>query len=174
MSLVKVAEILETDPIDAALHLIETDELKTGAFFFGMSEDNMRRIFKEPYVMIGTDASLRSVSGPLSHDYPHPRAYGSFPRFLRMVLDEGLVSLPEAVRKMTSLPADQFGLKQRGIIRKKAWADIVIFDSGKVRDTATYADPHKLAEGINYVIVNGEITLACGRLTGNRAGRMLT
>lgn len=174
MSLVEVAEILETDPVEAALHLIETDELKTSAFFFGMSEDNMRRILAEPYVMIGTDASLRSVSGPLSHDYPHPRAYGSFPRFLRMVLDEGLVSLPEAVRKMTSLPADQFGLKQRGIIRKRAWADIVIFDSGKVRDTATYADPHKLAEGINYVIVNGEITLACGRLTGNCAGRMLT
>lgn len=173
-NLLEVSEALGVaHPVDAVLHLCETDRLTTGAFFGGMSEANMRRILCEPYVMLGTDASLRAPSGPLGRDYPHPRTYGSFPRFLRMVLDENLLSLPEAVRKLTALPAGQFGLADRGVIAEGKKADLVIFDAARVRDTATYADPHRFAEGVDYVVVNGVVTAADGKLTGAGAGRFL-
>jgi len=173
MTLSEVARRLGIGPVDAVLHLTEADELKTQAFFAGMSERNMLKILAEPYVMIGTDASLRVPTGPLSNDFPHPRAYGSFPRFLRMALDGRTVSLPEAVRKMTSLPADWFRLTGRGILAEKMKADIVIFDPGTVRDTASYSAPHHLAQGIDHVIINGVLTLTYGRLTGKRSGRFL-
>jgi len=173
MPIRQAAEHLGMEPVDAVLYFAESDELKTTAFFFGMSEDNMMKILGEPYVMIATDASLRAPTGPLSHDYPHPRAYGSFPRFLRMALDGKTVPLPEAVRKMTSLPATHFGLKDRGVIAESMKADIVVFEPTKVMDKASYANPHQLADGIDHVIVNGVLTLIGGRLTGEHAGRFL-
>ncbi|MBN1557605.1 MAG: D-aminoacylase [Lentisphaerae bacterium] len=173
LTLVAAAERLGTDPAEAVLRLVARDGLKTQAFFAGMSEANMRRILAEPYVMLCTDASLRAPAGPLSHDFPHPRAYGSFPRFLRMALDGGTVPLPEAVRKMTALPAAQFRLEDRGVVAVGRKADLVVFDPDTVRDTATYADPHRTAEGIRHVIVNGVLTLRDGALTGRRAGRVL-
>jgi len=169
----EVAAELGGDVVDAILHLTDTDELKTTAFFPGMSEANMRRILLEPYVMLGTDASLRATSGVLSGDHPHPRAYGSFPRFLRMALDEELMPLPEAVRRLTSLPADHFALKKRGRIAKGYKADIVVFDPAVVGDRATYAEPHALSAGIVHVFVNGVHTLAEGKLTGKRGGHFL-
>jgi N-acyl-D-amino-acid deacylase len=173
MLLFDVAEKLGMEPVDTVLYFTESDELKTSAFFGGMSEENMMKILAEPYVMLGTDASLRAPEGPLSKDYPHPRAYGSFPRFLRMSLDGKTVPLPEAVRKMTSLPAKQFHIKDRGIIAKGKKADIVIFDTVKLRDISDYSSPHQLSEGIEYLIVNGILTIAKGKMTGNRAGKML-
>ncbi len=174
LSLTDVAVLLElTHPVDAILHLCRSDKLKTGAFFGGMSEDNMRRILSEPYVMIGSDASLRALTGPLSHDYPHPRAYGSMPRFLRMALDEDLMPLPEAIRKMTSLPADHFGLTKRGRIKQGYAADIVVFDPETIKDHATYGAPHMLATGIQHVIVNGATTLKDNHATGALPGRLL-
>ena len=160
LSLTDVAVLLELPhPVDAILHLCRTDELKTGAFFACMSEDNMRRILKEPYVMLGSDASLRALTGPLSHDYPHPRAYGSMPRFLRMVLDEQLMPLEEAIRKMTSLPAGQFGLSKRGELKRDYAADIVVFHPDELEDHATYGNPHMLSSGIRDVLINGVRTL---------------
>ena len=174
LSLVEVAVLLELPhPVDAILHLCRTDELKTGAFFAGMSEENMRLILKEPYVMLGSDASLRAPTGPLSHDYPHPRAYGSMPRFLRMVLDAKLMPLEEAIRKMTSLAAGQFGLPRRGQLKEGYAADIVVFDPVTLKDHATYGNPHALSSGINNVIVNGIQTLIAGRSTGDLPGRLL-
>jgi len=173
MYLSDVATRLGLEPVDAALSLMEKDELKTSAFFFGMSEENLLRILAEPYVMIGTDASLRAPSGPLGSDYPHPRAYGSFPRFLRMCLDGKVVPLPEAIRKMTSLPAATFGLHDRGSIKRGAKADMVVFDPVTVRDTAWYDNPHSLATGIEHVLVNGIHTVKDGNLTGERAGQFL-
>jgi N-acyl-D-amino-acid deacylase len=168
-----VAATLGMEPVDAALHLIETDNLGTSAFFQGMSETNLWRILAEPYVMIGSDASLRAPWGPLSRDFPHPRAYGSFPRFLRASLDGQTVPLPEAIRKMTSLPAGQFRLEDRGTVREGAYADLTVFDPAAVRDCATYAAPHQLSQGIRHVTVNGVITLQSGALTGRRAGSWL-
>ena len=173
MNLAHVAATLELHPVDAILHLCRSDRLMTGAFFAGMNWDNMLRILAEPYVMLGSDASLRSPTGPLSHDYPHPRAYGSFVRFLRMALDNKTVTLQEAVRKMTSLPAQHFNIARRGVLAEGMYADIAVFDPGTLRETTSYADPHRLAEGIDHVIVNGIPTLDHAVLSGQRAGRFL-
>ena len=168
------AEAWKLHPLDAALRFMETDELFTGGIFFGMSEDNMWRILAEPWVMIGSDASIRSTTGPLSHDHPHPRAYGTFGRFLRAALDGKTVSVGEAVRKMTSLPAEHFHLKDRGVLRAGAFADVVALDPKTFRDVATYEKPHQFCEGISAVWVNGTATLRDGKDTGGRGGRYLT
>ncbi len=173
MSLLEVAEALDGDPVDAILHLCETDQLTTGAFFSGMSEANMFRILAQPYVMLGSDASLRATAGPLSHDYPHPRAYGSFPRFLRWALDGKTVPLPEAIRKMTSLPASQFGLNDRGMVAEGKKADLVVLDPAQVQDLAAYGNPHQLSKGIIHLIVNGIPTIRDGHLTNHHAGRIV-
>lgn len=174
MPLVKVAEELGLEhPVDAVLYFVETDELKTGAFFAGMNEQNMEKILCEPYVMLGTDASLRAPDGPLGKDYPHPRAYGSFPKFLRMVLDGDILPLEEAIRKMTSLPAEQFGFNDRGVIEKTRKADIIIIDLDSIRDVSVYACPHRLSEGVEHLFVNGIHTISEGKLTGNRGGCFL-
>ena len=168
------AEAWKLHPLDAALRFMETDELFTGGIFFGMSEENMWRILAEPWVMIGSDASIRSPTGPLSHDHPHPRAYGTFGRFLRAALDGKTVSVGEAVRKMTSLPAEHFRLKDRGVLRAGAFADVVALDPKTFRDLATYEKPHQFCEGISAVWVNGTATLRDGKETGARGGRYLT
>ncbi len=171
--LTDVAVALGTDPADAALTLIERDALRTGGIFFGMNEDNLWRILAEPWVMIGSDGSLRSPEGPLSHDFPHPRTYGAFARFLRAALDGRTVAPPEAIRKMTGLPARQFRLHKRGEIRPGWFADLVWLDPATVRDEADYAHPHRLASGIRGVWVNGIATLRDARFTGRRGGRFL-
>jgi N-acyl-D-amino-acid deacylase len=171
--LAEVAELLKMEPVDAALHLIETDRLMTSAFFQGMSEDNLWRILEQPWVMIGSDASLRAPYGPLSHDYPHPRAYGSFPKFLRAALDGKTVSLPEAVRKMTSLAAKHFMLSARGELREGYMADVTVLDPNTLRDCATYSDPHRFSSGITHLVVNGVTVLTEGQLTGARPGSWL-
>lgn len=173
MPIPDVARELGVDPAEAVLRLLETDELHTSGIFFGMSEENMWRILAEPYVMIGSDASLRSTTGPLSLDHPHPRAYGAFARFLRASLDGRTVSWPEAVRKITSLPAQQFGLKDRGKLCVGAYADIVVVNPNSLADRATYSQPHQLAQGIELVLVNGRCVLVHGRLTGERPGLVL-
>jgi len=173
MRLTDVAERLGVDPAEAILRLVERDRATTGAFFAGLSEENMLRVLAEPYAMIGSDASLRAPTGPLSRDHPHPRAYGAFARVLRMARDGRPVHLAEAIRKMTALPAAHFRLRDRGRIREGAYADVVVFDPDAVRDEATYGDPHRLAAGMEWVLVNGTVTLAAGCLTGDRAGRFL-
>lgn len=167
------AEAWKLHPLDAALRLMETDELFTGGIFFGMSEENLWRILAEPWVMLGSDASLRAPWGPLSHDHPHPRAYGTFGRFLRAALDGKTVPAGEAVRKMTSLPAEQFRLKDRGVIRAGAFADLVVLDPKTFRDRATYEQPHQFCEGLSAVWVNGVLTFRDGKDTGARGGRYL-
>ncbi len=167
------ARRLGLDCVDAVLTVLDRDELRTGAFFAGMSEANMFRILADPNVMLGTDASIRSTTGPLSRDYPHPRAYGCVPRFLRLALDGRTVPLAEAIRKMTALPAEHFGLADRGTLRRGLKADVTVFDPVRVRDTSDYARPHSLAEGVRHVVVNGVAVLADGVLTGQRSGRFL-
>ncbi|MBP7274986.1 MAG: D-aminoacylase [Kiritimatiellae bacterium] len=169
----KVAEAMGLEPAEAALTLMEKDELATGGIFFGMSEENMWRILAQSWVMLGSDGSLRAPTGPLSRDHPHPRNYGAFTRFLRAALDGRTVSLAEAIRKMTSLPADHFQMRDRGRIRRGAFADIIVWNPDTVRDRAEYARPHQLSEGMQWIVVNGAVTLRHGQLTGRRAGRVL-
>jgi N-acyl-D-amino-acid deacylase len=158
---------------EAVAWILYADELRTEAFFFGMSEKNLRRIYAQPWVMVGSDASIRAPEGVLSMDHPHPRAYGTFPRFLRLVQDEKLMTLPEAIRRITSLPADAFGLQGRGRIAEGAFADLVLFDPAAMRDRATFAQPHQLSEGVRQVWVNGRCCFTGGHFTGARGGRVL-
>jgi N-acyl-D-amino-acid deacylase len=169
----EIALALKMEPVDAALHLLDVDELRPSAIFFGMSEENMWRILAEPWVMVGSDASIRALTGPLAVDFPHPRAFGTFPRLLRAALDGRTVPLPEMIRKMTCLPAEHFQLKDRGRLMPGAYADIVVFDPQTIRDRATFAAPRQYAEGITHVIVNGRPTLRDGTFTDIRAGRFL-
>ena len=173
MPLTRAANALGMEPVDALLFLIESDDLSTSGFFHGMSEENLWKILAKPWVMIGSDASVRAPWGPLSHDFPHPRAYGSFPRFLRAALEGRTVALPEAIRKITSLPAAHFGMRGRGSLKKGLRADVVVFDPGMLADRATYTNPHQLAAGVVHVVVNGAPELVDGDLTGTRAGAWL-
>lgn len=157
-----IAEIAETwqcAEAEAVIRIVEADELRTGGFFFGMSEANLHRIYSLPWVMVGSDASLRSPDGVLSDDHPHPRAYGAFPRFLAMCRDEMNIPLPEAIRRITALPADVFMLRDRGRIQVGHFADITVFDAAKLRDTATYAAPHSYPIGIRHVISAGRVAV---------------
>ena len=167
------AKLLGMEPVDALLHIIEKDELRTGGIFFGMCEENMWKILAQPWVMIGSDASLRAPDGILSKDHPHPRAYGSFTKLLRASLDGQTVPLPEMIRKMTSLPAEHFRLKDRGVLKKGNFADVVVFDPAKIKENTTYARPHQLSEGVVALAVNGTLTIENGALTGKRSGMFL-
>jgi N-acyl-D-amino-acid deacylase len=167
------AKLLGMEPVDALLHIIEKDELRTGGIFFGMCEENMWKILAQPWVMVGSDASLRAPDGILSKDHPHPRAYGSFTKLLRASLDGQTVPLPEMIRKMTSLPAKHFRLKDRGVLKKGNFADVVVFDPAKIKENTTYARPHQLSEGVVALVVNGTLTIETGALTGKRNGMFL-
>ncbi|MEA1928570.1 MAG: D-aminoacylase [Candidatus Auribacterota bacterium] len=160
-------------PIDYLFQLLREERLNVDALFFGMSRENMERIIKKPYCMIASDASARADYGLLSRGKPHPRTFGTFPRVLGELVRRGLLRLEEAVYKMTGLPAEKLGLKDRGVIRVGTAADLVIFSSEKIRDRATYQNPQLYPEGIEYVIVNGEIVLEAGVHTGKLPGRFL-
>jgi N-acyl-D-aspartate/D-glutamate deacylase len=138
-----------------------------------MSEDNLWRILAQPWVMIGSDASVRAPWGPLSHDFPHPRAYGTFPRVLRAALDGKVADMAGVIRRMTSLPASHFRLRGRGEVKPGAFADVTVIDPSRIRDVASYSLPHQLSEGVTHVLVNGTPVLEQGRLTGHRSGRWL-
>jgi N-acyl-D-amino-acid deacylase len=168
-----IARELETSEAETFLHLIDADELATGGIFFSMSEENLKTVLAEPYVSIGSDGSMRATRGPLSVDHPHPRSYGSHSHFLEMARDEKTVPLAEAIRKMTTLPAKQYGLKHRGEIRVGYFADIAIFKLKEVKEKTTYAQPHQLSEGLIHLFVNGVHTVNKKKTTSCHAGRFL-
>ncbi|HDD69407.1 MAG TPA: D-aminoacylase, partial [Candidatus Korarchaeota archaeon] len=177
-NLAEVAEEMGLSVIDAAIKLVEMaarEKKGVGIVNFNQSEENIRKIMRKAWVMVGTDGYALKPEGVLSKGVAHPRSYGTFPRILgRYVREEGILSLEEAIRKMTSLPASKLGFKDRGIIREGMAADIVVFDPEKVIDRATYMNPHQFPEGIEYVIVNGELVVDKGRHTGKLPGEVLT
>jgi N-acyl-D-aspartate/D-glutamate deacylase len=135
--------------------LIEEDG-QVGAIYFSMSDDDVDMVMRSPWTVVGSDAGARSSAGPLSGGHPHPRTYGTFPRVLgHYVRERGLLSLAEAVRRMTSMPAQRFGLAERGRVRPGWWADLVAFEPDRVRDRATFVEPQQYPEGIRHVWVNG-------------------
>ncbi len=139
-----------------------------------MSEDDVRFVMAKPWVAIGSDSRANAPYGPLSYGKPHPRSYGTFPRVLGpYARDEKVVTLEDAVRKMTSLPASRLRLRDRGLVREGAAADLLVFDPARIADRATYDDPHRYPDGIAFVIVNGEVALEAGETTPARAGRFL-
>ncbi|MCX7724759.1 MAG: D-aminoacylase [Thermodesulfovibrio sp.] len=171
----KLAEVVSLENAAQFIcDLLINSNLMVGVIYFGMSEDNLKKILTQPYVMIGTDSSARCTSGVTKNGKPHPRGFGSFPRFIRRyVLEKKLLSLEEAIKKITYLPAKTFRIEKRGVIKEGYFADIVIFDPSEIEDKATFEEPFNVSKGIKYVIVNGETVLSEGLLTGKRKGRIL-
>lgn len=160
--------------LESMFDILLDEGLNVGAIFFTMNEDNLKSILKRQYCAIGTDSAVRSFNGITARGIPHPRGFGSFPRVLgRYVRDLGVLTLSEAVYKMTGLSAGIFGIKRRGILRKGFFADITIFDPDKIIDTADYKDPFRKPEGIYHVFINGAPVLLEGELTGALPGRVL-
>src|SRR5438067_10443618 len=173
----RVSEIAKEqgkDELDALFDLILADRGQTSAIYFMMSEDDLRAALKAPFVSICTDSGARAADGPLAGSKSHPRGWGSYPRILsRYVRDEHLLTLEEAVHKMTGMPAARVGLKDRGVLREGAYADITVFDPRTVRDRATFEEPNQYPEGIEYVLVNGQVEVNKERRTDANAGRPL-
>jgi len=162
------------DPWDVLVDMVIADKGNAGKITFSMSEDDVRAALRHPLVSIGTDSGARATDGVYAREKSHPRAWGSAARILgRYVREEKLLSLEEAVRKMTSLPASRMGLHDRGIVRPGMMADLVAFDPEAVRDRSTFADPLHYSEGIPYVAVNGRLVVDEGRITDERPGRIL-
>jgi N-acyl-D-amino-acid deacylase len=173
-SIASIAYHENSEPVDMLFKILLEEKLRIDAIFSSMNEDNLKRFLSLPYIMIGTDSSARCTSGPTHKGKPHPRGFGSFPRFLgRYIRNKGLMSLSKAIHKITMLPAKTFGIRKRGILKKDAFADIVVFDYEKLIDRATFDEPFLKPEGIYYVIANGLPALWEQRLTGFNTGRIL-
>jgi N-acyl-D-amino-acid deacylase len=173
-SIAEIAAAEAKDPLEAAFDLIVVSEGQVGCVWFDQSEDVVRTLMRHPMVVVGSDGSSLSPQGVLGQRKPHPRSYGTFPRVLgRYVREEKVLSLENAVKKMTSVTAKRFGLIGRGVVRVGAWADLVLFDAQTVADRATFTDPHQYPDGIPYVIVNGKMVIDQGQHTSTLAGQVL-
>jgi N-acyl-D-amino-acid deacylase len=162
------------DALETCFDLIVASEGLISCVCFTQLEDIVQALMQHPLVVIGSDGSALNAEGVPGQRRVHPRNYGTFPRVLgRYVREKQVLSLEEAVKKMTSVTAERFGLDGRGVVREGAWADLTLFDAQTVIDTATYADPHRYPVGIPYVIVNGELVLEQGQHTGALAGMLL-
>jgi N-acyl-D-aspartate/D-glutamate deacylase len=169
-----VIQALGTPAIDVLFELLTENGGSVGTVFFHHSEDDMRRALSQPFVSIGSDGRAVSTEGPLAAGHPHPRFYGTFPRVLgRYVRDAPVLTLEDAVRKMTSANAAKVHSYDRGLLRAGLWADVTIFDSERILDLATFEQPHRYATGVEFVIVNGVLVLDRGQHTHARPGRIL-
>jgi N-acyl-D-aspartate/D-glutamate deacylase len=173
-SIAEISEKTGKDPTDVVFDLLLEEGGSVPAVYFLMSEDDIRYAMQLPWVSFGSDGTAVRPDGPLGQGKPHPRWYGTFPRVLgRYVREEQVLTLEQAVRKMTRLNAEKLGLEDRGLLAVGKKADITIFDPATVIDRATFEDPHQYAEGILYVIVNGEEVLRQGKHLETRPGRIL-
>jgi dihydroorotase/N-acyl-D-amino-acid deacylase len=169
-----VARQRGADPLETLFDLLLADDARTGAIYFSMNEDDLQAAMVKDWVAVNTDYSGVAPDGPFADIRPHPRAYGAFTRILgRYVRELRLLPLEQAVRKMTSLAAQRVGLRDRGVLRPGAFADITVFDPLTVRDRATFEEPHQPSAGIHHVFVNGQAVLRDGALTAARPGRGL-
>ena len=169
-----VAALWKEDPIDALCDLLIKDKAFTSVAVFGMSEPDVLLALKQPWVSIDNDSSGTSPDGLLGQEHPHPRAYGTFPRILRKyVREENQLSLPDAIRKFSALPAQRLRLTDRGVLKQNMWADVVVFDPEKVTDRATFENPNQFSEGMEYVLVNGVPVIDEGKMTGALPGKVL-
>src|SRR5215212_5622107 len=173
----RVSEIAKErgkDEIETLFDIVAADRGQTGAIYFMMSEDDLRAALREPFVSICTDSGARATDGPLAGSKSHPRGWGSYPRVLgRYARDERLLTLETAIHKMTGAPAARVGLRDRGLLHEGMFADVTVFDPARVRDLATFDEPNRYPEGINYVLVNGQLEVDGGRRTDANAGRPL-
>lgn len=169
-----VAALWKEDPIDALCDLLIKDKAFTSVAVFGMSEPDVLLALKQPWVSIDNDSSGTSPDGLLGQEHPHPRAYGTFPRILRKyVREENQLSLPDAIRKFSALPAQRLRLTDRGVLKQNMWADVVVFDPEQITDHATFENPNQFSEGMEYVLVNGVPVIDEGKMTGALPGKVL-
>jgi dihydroorotase/N-acyl-D-amino-acid deacylase len=169
----EIAKLWNKDPMDALFDFLVEDPA-TGVAVFGMSQPDVTLALQQPWVAIDNDSSGTSPEGILGQEHPHPRAYGTFPRILRKyVREEKALSLPDAIRKFSALPAQRLRLTDRGVLKSGMWADIVIFDPATVRDLATFDNPNQLSEGMEYVLVNGVPVIDQSKMTGALPGKVL-
>ena len=173
-TLADVATLWNKDPMDALFDLLIEDQGYTGVADFGMSEDDVALALQQPWTSICNDSSGASPEGLLAQEHPHPRAYGAFPRILRKyVREEKKLSLEDAIRKFSALPAQRMRLTNRGVLKAGMWADVVVFDPATIKDVATFAEPNQLSQGMEYVLVNGGLVIDQGRMTGVLPGKVL-
>lgn len=173
-TLAEVAKLWNQEPIDALFNLLIKDRAFTSVAVFGMSESDVALALSQPWVSIDNDSQGTSPAGPLGLEHPHPRAYGTFPRILRkFVREEHLLTLEDAIRKFTALPAQRMRLGDRGVLKQGMWADVVIFDPDQITDKATFADPNQLSVGMDYVLVNGVPVIVHGKESGALPGKVL-
>jgi N-acyl-D-amino-acid deacylase len=174
MSIKDGAKEESVEPFEFIRNLLIEERTGGGIVGFAMKEENLKKILKQDYVMIGSDGSATAPYGKLGSGKPHPRFYGSFPRVLgKYARDEKLFSFETAVKKMTSMPAEKMGIKKRGYLKKNYFADVVIFNPETVIDGATFVKPKQYPKGIDYVIVNGEIVINKGNHTNKLPGNVL-
>ncbi|HEX7929150.1 MAG TPA: D-aminoacylase [bacterium] len=174
LSLQAIAERVDRQPVEALLDLLGQDDFKTLAIFFLMGEDDVRTIMRHPAVGIGSDGIYTGVPGKPDPTKPHPRYFGTFPRVIgHYAREQGVLSLPQAIHKMTGLAAEALGLRQRGTIAPGQAADLVLFDAATIIDKATYIDPHQTPAGITRVVVGGTTVAMDGKMTGAAPGTVL-
>jgi N-acyl-D-amino-acid deacylase len=169
----EIANEWNKDPIDALFDFLIQDPY-AGVAVFGMSQADVTLALEQPWVSVDNDSSGTSMEGILGQEHPHPRAFGTFPRVLRKyVREDKVLSLPDAIRKFTALPAQRMRLTKRGVLKQEMWADVVIFDPATVRDVATFENPNQLSQGMEYVLVNGVPVIDQGKMTGALPGKVL-
>jgi N-acyl-D-amino-acid deacylase len=173
-SLAEVAKMRGQDPIDTAMDLVAEDESRIGTIYFLMSEENLKKEIAKPWISFGSDEASQAPEGVFLKSNPHPRAYGNFARVLgKYARDEKVISLPEAVRRLSAFPATNLGLDHRGMLKEGMFADVVVFDPAAIADRATFAKPHQYAVGMKHVFVNGMQVIKDGEHTGAKPGRAL-
>jgi N-acyl-D-amino-acid deacylase len=173
-TLAEVAKMRGKDPIDTAMDLIAEDESRISTVYYLMSEENVKKELRQPWISFGPDEASQAPESPFTKSNPHPRAYGNFARVLgKYVRDEKLLSMSDAIHRLSGLPATNLGLDRRGFLKEGMFADVVVFDPATVTDHATFEKPHQDATGVKHVFVNGVQVIKDGEHTGAEPGRAL-
>src|SRR6266853_1639295 len=173
-TLAEVAKMRGKDPIDTAMDLIAEDKSRISTVYYVMSEENVKKELRKPWISFGSDEASQAPESPFTKSNPHPRAYGNFARVLgKYARDEKVLSMPDAIHRLSGLPATNLGLDHRGFLKEGMFADVVVFDPVTITDHATFEKPHQYATGVKHVFVNGVQVLKDGEHTGAKPGRAL-
>ena len=173
-TLAEVAKMRGKDPIDTAMDLIAEDESRISTVYYLMSEENVKKELRKPWISFGSDEASQAPESPFTKSNPHPRAYGNFARVLgKYVRDEKVLSMSDAIHRLSGLPATNLGLDHRGFLNEGMFADVVVFDPATITDHATFEKPHQYATGVKHVFVNGVQVIKNGEHTGAKPGRAL-
>jgi N-acyl-D-amino-acid deacylase len=173
-TIAEIAKLWNKDPIDTVFDILIEDEAFTEVAMFAMAEPDVTLALQQPWVSICNDSQGTSPDGLLGKEHPHPRAYGTFPRILKKyVRDEKKLTLEDAIRKFSALPAERMRIADRGVLKAGMWADLVVFDPENIRDLATFEQPNQLSQGMRFVLVNGVAVIEEGKMTGKLPGRVV-